>query len=195
MDNDYELTYLVKEGNEEAYGLLINKYKPLVFKIVTKYFSLAINRGISYDDLNQEALIAFYDALTKYDENSSKFNTFLYLCVERRITKYIFKSGRKKYFLLNEACHIDEYDEETFFNSQNYELNKPENLIIDNELERKIINFKNDLNYLDAAIFDLRYSYFSYSEIGILLDIPYKQVDNRLLSIKKKLKTYLNLNN
>ena len=45
--NDYELVYLVREQNEAALDILIQKYSPLIGKIASSYYGV----GFDYEDV------------------------------------------------------------------------------------------------------------------------------------------------
>ena len=62
-----------KEGDEEAFSALVNKYKTKVFRLV---FSFIHDRDIA-DDLTQETFIKAYLALPKF-RLESEFGTWLY---------------------------------------------------------------------------------------------------------------------
>ena len=61
---------------------------------------------------------------------------------------------------------------------------------VDYDFLKKIISFKNSLDFLDAQVFELRYNGFSYKDIAILLEISKKKVDNILVKIRKKMEKY-----
>ena len=48
--NDYEVIYMIRENDEDAERLMYEKYRPLLYKYVNKYYSLVSNR-ITYEDL------------------------------------------------------------------------------------------------------------------------------------------------
>ena len=78
-ENDNELLYLISEHSEEAMDMLYNKYKYVINKIVNKYmkFTYINNKGVDKNDLSQEAMIAFENAIKSYnDTNEASFYTF-----------------------------------------------------------------------------------------------------------------------
>lgn len=50
--NDYELVYLVREQNEEALHIIIEKYSPLIGKIASSYYGI----GYDYQDFFKKAV-------------------------------------------------------------------------------------------------------------------------------------------
>lgn len=187
--NDYELMYLISENNEDAYQTVFDKYQPLILKETVKYFFFAQKLGISKEDLIEEGKIGLYKAIKHYN-NDVEFFTFASLCIRRSILKILAKNSSTKQKILNEAVSIDsENDDFLYFHKENTK-DFMQN-IIDREFETKIISFKNSLDTKDSIIFELKYNGFTYKEIAQLLNIKEKDVDNRLLNIRNKLKKYL----
>ena len=67
--NDYELVYLIKEESEEAMDLMMRKYDPLIKSVVSYYFKKFNNFKIDFDDMLQEARIALFIYLKRYDRD------------------------------------------------------------------------------------------------------------------------------
>ena len=63
--SDSELMYLVKESNEDAKDIILEKYRYVIDIIFSKYKSLGKNVGLESSDLYQEALLGFMDAINK----------------------------------------------------------------------------------------------------------------------------------
>lgn len=62
--NDYELLYLIKEGNPKAFDLLIDKYQILSSVIANNYIQLEFDK----DDMIQEGLLVLLDCIKNYNE-------------------------------------------------------------------------------------------------------------------------------
>ncbi len=184
-NNDYELIYLVSESNENAFDILFKKYEPLIKNIVNHYFYMFQNSSIVKDELEQEGRIGLYKAIKKYDSQKNiLFYTFALYCIKKQILNFYVFHFRKKNEILNNCLLLDDslalIDQDT-----------PEDKIKNNEFSDFIINFKNDLDFLEANIFELKYNSFSYKDIAKILDIEVKTVDNKLVKIKIKLKKYM----
>ena len=81
--NDYELVYLVREKNEEALNIIIEKYSPLIGSIASKYYGV----GYDYQDYFQEGLVAFIKSIQTFDENAPySFYSYSMTCVRNAIT-------------------------------------------------------------------------------------------------------------
>ena len=132
--NDFELIYMAKEKNEDAIKCLYKKYKPLLSKKAFEYYSVSKNKGVEFNDLLQEAMIGFEEAIYSFDPNSDiLFYTFVNVCVDRQLKTAIAKLNRAKHRLLNEAISLD-YTYEDDFSISNYvkeDKGNPEDLLIE----------------------------------------------------------------
>lgn len=186
--NDYELMYLVSEDNEKALEVIIEKYQPVVKKIAYHYLLSCNDIKLEYEDLVQEGEIGLIKAIKAYNSNNKNlFYTFALLCIKRSILSYINKSFTNKNLSLIKAISVDN---NSYLDSL-IEYNEPLDYVEDNDYYREIVAFKCLLDFKDSLIFELRYNSFTYLEISNLLDISEKEVDNRMLKIRNKLKKYL----
>lgn len=182
--NDYELIYMIKE-DENAFNYLIKKYEPLFKKISSSFVLKYKSKGIEYDDVWQQCLIALYSATCHYDQNRDViFYSYLLICLKRSISNYIRNCGRK----INDYRFVNIDDGENNFDPAST-TNVYEDYI-DFEFEQEVVDFKNSLDILDASVFELRYNGFKYKDIATLLDISIKKVDNILVKLRKKLEKY-----
>lgn len=201
-DNDYELIYLVRENDEEAYNYMQKKYNNLIACIAKKYYYNNSYLGIEYEDLYQEGLYAFEMALTKYDMSSSLFYTYVTLCIKREIERRIKKEKRYKNMVLTSAYSLNSplqdnieltleetIEDKTIVGNKKISL---EEKIISKEITEDLLNFKYELKYPQSAIYELKVNNFNNKEIASLLEITYKDVDNGLRTIRNKLKKYKN---
>ena len=106
--DDEHLINMVRESSEEAKDLLYEKYRYIIELEVKKYIHLANILGYDYNDLYQDALVGFADALNSYREDkSSSLPSFISLCVSRKLQVSIKKANAAKNKMLNEAISYD----------------------------------------------------------------------------------------
>lgn len=193
--NDYELIYQVREKNELAYGLLIEKYSHLVDMLAKKYLKENKYVGLEYDDLFQEGMVGVMKALQDYNPDDTLFYTYASLCAKREMDRIIKTNSRMKQMALNEAvsfskklkCDSDLLLEDMV--ASNYNLEEDyEN----KELLNKILDAKNDFSFLDSQIIELKLNGFTTDEIANLMDLKYRTVNYRLKMIRKRLVKYSN---
>lgn len=192
--NDYEIHYLIKENNEEAYELMFNKYKPLIDKLATIYYQKYFSYAVEYEDLIQEGQIALLNAVDNFDEgNGALFYTFALLFIKRAMEKYIREISRYKHQVLNQATSLSKELNSDGFLVEDYiyeEKDLTDKEVYDRFNAKRIINFKYNLSQRQAQVFELRMNNFSNQEIAQLLDINYKAVDNSIRVIKEKFEKY-----
>ena len=182
--NDYEVIYMIRENDEDSEKLMYEKYSPLLYKYVNKYYSLVSHR-ITYEDLVQETRIALDNAIKTFNENSDVlFYTYVSICIERHLLTYCRNVNSNKHYILNNSV-LDEFIEEKYVNDMSCL-----DILINNE---NFISMKNKLSFIDSNIFELKYNGFTYNEIAILLDISYRYLMYRLRIIRDRLKLNKNL--
>jgi len=196
--SDSELCSMICENNEDAKDILFKKYKYIIDIIIKKYSLSAVKVGIEYNDLYQEALVGFTDALNSYDENKdASIATFITLCVERKLQNTILKAKTIKNKMFIQALSLD-YQEDSESplserisdNSKNDPLN---NMTNDESYMELIEKIKKELSNNEYEVFTLMASGLNYMEIAEQLDKNPKQIDNAIQRIKSKIKKIINL--
>ena len=190
--NDSELIMMINESSEEAKEILLNKYHYIIGLVIKKYKKTAELLGIEGKDLYQEALFGFTDALNKYDEQKmASLNTFISLCVERRIRTIIRNHNNPKSKLLNDTVSLDSLLEDKSSNKEIEDRKDKDPLVFitDAEEEKELKNnIENILSPTEKEVYNLLISGFDIKEIALKLNKTYKQVDNTIQRIKEKIK-------
>ena len=199
--NDYttldeaEVIEAAKAGDERAMEYLLERYQGLLGHICEKYFL----RDGERDDLMQEAMIGFVQAVQDYNPESGKqFKNFAFLCVKRELDSCVKRSNRKKHMILNDAVPINYTngeDEEMVENEALWmERDKtgsvitPESLMLEKESCVETSSILADiLSKLEYKVLIMRLMGYSYNEITLLLQLENKSVDNAMQRIRKKL--------
>ena len=194
--NDSELYVLVCEESEEAKDILFEKYKYIIDIIIKKYIISANILNIEYNDLYQEALVGFSDALASFKEDKASLATFITLCVERRLQKVIAKQGRLKNKVLQESLSLDHIYEK-------YQVplkdilsddgkSDPLNSVTDSEVLTELETMiKDRLSKSEYNVYSLMINGFNYMEIAKILNKTPKQIDNAMQRIKSKVRKIL----
>ncbi len=103
--NDYELIYLIKEGNESALNFFFAKYEKYIQKIVRTFYHQ--NDEYKMDDCMQEGRIALYECIYKYNEDSqTSFFSFFTVVLKRKFIK-LLQYDTKTHYILCEDAVID----------------------------------------------------------------------------------------
>lgn len=184
--SDNELCILIKNGSNNAFEELFNRYVPLI-KI--KMASINFN-GLEKEDMLQEGLLGLLKAAQTYDNNSTaSFKTYAGICIERRLYNLYKSLNRKKDIPANDIVPLDD-EGPLDINSEKHKGNdNPENVVIDKE-ENKLINhkIKKALSELEHKVLIMYIKGSTYKEISNSLCISTKSVDNAIQRIRKKLR-------
>lgn len=180
--NDYEVLYLIKERDDGAFDLLLQKYLPIIKSIAKRYFAFAKNRGAEYDDLVQEGYLGLNNAICSYREDgSSLFYSYASLCIERQISLYCRALSSKKHEILSMAISGEDYAMDTVVSKES----NPENILLDSLVVEDFSNYNYSLELENSCIFELRFNGFSYQEISELLELPITTIDGRLCKMRR----------
>lgn len=194
--NDYELIYMVNEKNEDAYSILYEKYQPLLKKYASSYYQAYRKYGVEYDDLCQEAYLAFDRAVRYYQEESETlFYTFLCITVRSKILNYVKGLQTKK-----RSVYIDSLSLDFSFGEKEYSLLdsienscalNPEGECLKTDIYQKIHDFCVNLDNESSQMFELYWNGFTNLEISSLLEIDFSKVILVLRRLRHSLRNYL----
>jgi RNA polymerase sporulation-specific sigma factor len=195
--NDFELLYLIGDGNEDANDIIYKKYKPVIELKAKKYYNYSLNKGLEYNDLVQEGMIGLSEAIKDFkDIKDVKFSTFASLCIERQISSVIIAASRKKYKLLNDSISLDYVDDDVKTSLMDYIADEKEmdplEKFINAETELEVLEkIKDNLTDFENQVLELKLNNFNYKEIAEILDKSIKSIDNALQRIKTKVKNII----
>ncbi len=188
--NDYELLYLIEQGNEDAKMTLYGKYKSILLHLANKAYRVCHDmNGASYEDFYQEACYGFEKAIVSFDDTKNiLFYTYVTSCIKNQLSLYKRTITRKKDYPLNYAVSIYEEVEPGLSYADLFPSTDltPYEVCENNEREKYLRIFQNNLPFMDACVFELRYNDFKYREMSELLDIPMHRITHILEKIKKK---------
>ena len=194
---DEELFALACEENEDAKNLLFERFKFVVEINLKKYKRIAKKVGVDWKDFESEAYCGFSDALMNYQpDKDASIATFINLCVNRRLKKFLIKESRMKSKVEKDAFSLEYVYEE--FGSPLLELisddlsHEPLNNITKYESYHELVSkINNDLSDLEKEVYTYLIDGFNYQQIAKLLKRDSKQIDNAIQRIKQKVKIIL----
>lgn len=188
---DNELTYYLHDNNEEAIDLIYDKYKYIIDVLLSKYKRVFLALNIDIEDVRQEANLAFSYAIYNYNQDKdASLNTFITLCVERKIRSVIKKYETTKSRVFSESISYDNTTNdvtlENVLGDDTYEpLKKIENIDTIKYIDD---NVKNILSKGELEVYNLMKDGINYKEIASILGKTPKQIDNTIQRIRFKLK-------
>ena len=195
--DDSQLINMLHEASEDAKDLLFEKYKYIIDIEMKKYSRMARTLGYDLNDLYQDALVGFSDALVSYrDDRRAALPSFITLCVDRKLQVSIKKAGRLKNKLLNESLSL-EHVYESYASplmdllSDNSENDPLENILKEEKLKELVTSITESLSDAEYEVYSLMINGLKYDEIATLLNKNLKQVDNTIQRVRNKIKKIL----
>ncbi len=194
--NDYELLYMVAENDETAFSILYEKYCPLMQKYAKQYYEYYKQYGVDYDDLCQEAYLAFDRSLRYYkDKNETLFYTFLCITIRSRLLNYIKSFLAKKNCFFREALSLDQVYGDSDVVLGDF-VSDPQAISLDDQLAQRwemisVRKFCAELDFNDSQVFELYWNGFSKVEICTLLELPSTKISTIVRRVRKLLREYL----
>lgn len=176
-----ELVQRTMEGDEEAFGVLVKKYRTKVFNLA---YSLTRDRDAA-DDLAQESFIKAYFALPRFKLKSG-FGTWLYRIAMNTVKDYLRKKGKIREVAFGKEIEhlvIQEDEMERKEKKQQEEQNR--------RLVHEAIQSLPEKYQLILSLRDIQG--FSYGEIADILNISPGTVDSRLHRARKSLRKKIGL--
>ena len=190
--SDEEIISQIKQGNQEALGYILEKYKNLVNIKVSKYFMV----GAEKEDIVQEGMIGLFKAIKDFKpDKQNSFKSFANICIKRQLITAIKSSNRQKhmplnsYLSLNTAAYENNEDDsveliDTFYNK---EVEDPLETIMKKEYYTEVENAVNkSLSKFEKQVLEQYLKGESYVKKAEKLDSPVKSVDNAIQRIRKK---------
>ena len=77
--NENELIEMAKNGDDEAKMLIINRYKPLVYRFLSQYYSRFSSCSSSLrEDLIDDGVLTILECINTYDSSKASLSTHCY---------------------------------------------------------------------------------------------------------------------
>ena len=189
MDENLELVKKVRNGDEEAFKMLLENHRKMIYKLI---YSSTLETGdyaVDMDEIFQEASLILYQAVFTFEEDKKvKFSSYAYLVMKRRI-KNVLRGYYRIYS--EEPISIDSHEHQDYFLSLAVKED-PIGYHKEQEFRQRLNLFVDGLSGEDKQILELRGEELSYKEISDLLHISTKKIDNRLRILRKRMGHYLN---
>lgn len=197
--DDNELTSLICENDENVKDIIFKKYSYIIDILIKKYIRIIKALQIDEQEIRCEASYGFSDGINSYSENkNASLKTFLTLCIERRITKYLNKFTTQKAQALNETLSLNYTSDESTtplidLISDESKFDPLNNLTSLETFEEIIATAKEKLSNTEYEVFCFMINEVSYQEIAKILNKTPKQIDNTIQRIKTKLRKAINI--
>lgn len=184
-EEENHLIAQAQAGDERAITTIVEKYKGLVVAFARRRYL----RGGDIEDLIQEGTLGLVKAIRQYStEKGDDFAKFASISIINKINDAIRADNRDKNKPLNEFSNLEELDQ----SAQGTEIAEECNPLTIHLANEKRKNFYDKLNTIinptQMQILELYLEGYTYKEIGQKLNLSEKKVDNRLHTIKNKIR-------
>lgn len=178
---DEQLLAEIRDGNEMAMDVLLNRYFSLVKYRVQQYFLT----GGEEEDLLQEGYIGLFKAIQTYDQSKcDTFYPFARLCVESQLRTAVTASNRKKHLPLNTSLSMDVAENGNIRAKDG----NPEEIILAKELQTdRVEKIEEKLSPFEKKVVILYLNGMTYTDIAQKVGKSAKSIDNAIQRVKKKL--------
>lgn len=191
--SDERLASMINDYDEDIKDFVYLKYKYIVDIVINKYKNSIYALNLDMNEVRQDALLAFSDALNRYqNDKDSSLPTFISLVVERKILNCVRKGDTAKNKMNNTLISLEQtFDDnnvtlENFIGDETFEpLTKMQNEENYNDLLRMINEL---LSPFEKDVYNLVINGFDYIEIAKILNKDPKQIDNTIQRIRNKIK-------
>lgn len=179
--NDEQIISKIKRGDESAISYAINRYSKLMWSIAG-----TILKNVGTDEDIEECVADVFVYLwknpDKYDASRGKLKSWLCIVARSQAIDKYRRLAKRSFLSLDDMQLTD-----------NIGLIDG---VLREEAEYKLISAVNELAEPDKEILTRRYYYGQKpKEIAFALDIPVKQVENRLYRTKLKLRQLIDSDN
>ena len=178
-----DLITQAKSGNQTAFEELLRLYDPLIRSMTATFFDANIP-VLDREDIRQEAMLGFYQAMLGFDleESITFFGSYAKICIRNRLISYLREQKRHEKMLLtdNDAALMQEADDTE---------GDPSVKILEWETFEELTRLiRNHLSSYENRIWWLYLSGKTAKEIGMLLGKDEKSVQNAVYRIRRKLR-------
>jgi len=174
----------VREGEQEAFALLLDQYRPLIESQVSRFSADAMGEA-DREDLRQEATMSFYHAILAYDveQTEVEFGLYAKICISNALISQLRIQKRRTAEQLTESLstHMIVHDSED-----------PAGRILEQERVKALYSvIRKNLSDLEYRVWQCYMSGLTAREIGRLVGKDEKSVSNAIYRIRKKLRALL----
>lgn len=186
---DIALMALIKEGDEEALGALIEIHQQRIIGTVAKM----LGDDSEAEDVAQQVFIRVWKSAARY-EPTAKFTTWLYTITRNLVFNELRRRKRHTATSLDRPLGPDE-DSPTL-QAADTTVKTPDTALLDGEMQAAIQRAIDSLPETQRmAIILRRYDDVSYEEIGEILDLSVPAVKSVIFrartELREKLRQYL----
>ncbi|MEK3911193.1 RNA polymerase sigma factor [Paenibacillus sp. FSL H7-0331] len=174
QSTDEQLVDQIRQGDEEAYRLLIERHKGYIYTLVYRM----VEHRETAEDLTQDIFIKLYRSLAHF-RGDAKFTTWLYRLTTNLVTDYRRAQRRRPYEAILDKM------KGWLINRQE----EPEAMALQKEERQTVQQLLSELpDKYRLILYLYHYKQLSYQEIAEATQLPLKTIETRLYRGKSLLK-------
>ena len=174
----------VRDGDQNAFQRLVERYQPLIESLVHKFFDENMST-ITREDLHQEAVLRFYNSILTYDVEQSEVEFGLYakICISNALVSQL--RLQKKYT----AEQLAELRNNTMTFGASED---PTERILEEERVKALYSLiRLNLSSYEYRIWQLYMSGYTSKDISVVVGSDEKSISNAIYRVRKKLRSLL----
>ena len=174
----------VRQGDGDAFHLLLESYKPLIEASVVKILEKE-SHSLYADDFRQEATVVFYNAILTYDieQHEVEFGLYAKICISNALISQVRRLNKR-----SGECLADVSEDGVFVN----DFEDPSVKIMERESLRTLYSvIRGSLSEFEYSVWQLYLSGRTAKEIGCLVGKTERSISNAIYRIRKKLRAAL----
>ncbi len=179
-----QLIQSAKQGEQAAFELLLEQYRPLIGSLVGQFASKYPN--VDSEDLNQEATICFHRALMRYDcsREDVSFGAYAKKCIANGLISFLRANKQA-------SVNISSFDDEaTVFIDRCFPPDDPVQTVQEREnYEALCHRVRASLSDYENRVWWLYLSGRTAKEIALALHKDEKSIQNAIYRIRQKLRS------
>lgn len=179
FSSEQELIEGIKNGDRNKYGVLVDRYSPMVFHIVRGF----VNDDQEIEELAQQIFVKAYSRIDSFD-HQSKFSSWLYMVAKNHCRDYV-KDIRRQNVRFSEM-RTDNLEQ------QMPESEQPDKQVETDEWNQLLETALNKINEDYATAFLMKYSdNMTYKAMSERLDVSVSALKVRVHRARKELKDFM----
>ena len=195
--NENEIIELVKNGDEDAFAMLMNTYKAITYMYIDRY-SLLYPNLLDRKELYQLSLMSLYNSASSYDPGmENAFSTYYAVLLELDILMHLRMLATDKHRSNLNTISLDGviaetdgvYLVDTLVNKN--EKFSPEKYVDNDALYQQITTCLSNFSSKEADVFRMWMRGYSYSEISKKHQISEKSVEYTIRKIRVQMRNSL----
>ena len=179
-----ELLVAVRCEDQSAFSDLLDLYRPLIDRAVNR-FSAKLCGEEGKEDMRQEAMAAFCDAIRTYriEQEKVEFGLYAKVCIGNRLISHLRREMRQQGLI-----SLEDIPSESILGADGDLLS----IVIEEEEAKALFqSVKETLSHYEYEVFSLYIKGRTSAAIAECMGKSTKSIDNAIARIRKKLKNLL----